>query len=88
MDMNLERLLKQHNQLEALGPRILEINPTHPLIKKLANLARKENIEKSLFNDVAHLLVDQARIVEGEPVREPKAFVDRLSKLMVESISD
>ena len=41
MDMHLERLLKQHRQLDAAAKRILEINPSHPLIARLADLGRR-----------------------------------------------
>ncbi|MCW2244720.1 molecular chaperone HtpG [Azospirillum fermentarium] len=84
MDMHLERLLKQHNQLNALdnGPtRILEINPTHPLIKRLAERSKAEGATDSL-EDMAYLLLDQARIVEGDPLPDPAAFARRLAAMM------
>ena len=84
MDMHLERLLKQHNQLNALdnGPtRILEINPAHPLIKRLAERSKAEGATDSL-EDMAYLLLDQARIVEGDPLPDPAAFARRLAAMM------
>ena len=77
MDINLERLLKQHNSLKGGGflARVLEINPDHALIKHLA--AKPDSLE-----DAAHLLLDQARIMEGEAVADPQAFARRLSKVM------
>ena len=39
MDMNLERILRQHQQVQDAAPRVLEVNPKHPLILGLA----KEN---------------------------------------------
>ena len=39
MDMHLERLLKQHRQLDTAAKRILEVNPSHPLIRRLTDLA-------------------------------------------------
>ncbi len=79
MDMHLERLLKQHQKLDQLSPRILEINPGHPMIKTLAGLA--ESGEKDM-QDTAFLLLDQARILEGETVPDPAAFARRLSVVM------
>lgn len=84
MDMNLERLLKRHNQLgdAELTPRILEINPGHALIKNLAARAKGAAADDAGMADAAELLLDQARILEGEPVLDPIAFSKRLSTLM------
>ncbi len=82
MDMNLQRLLKQHNQLDALTPRVLEINPTHPLIKHLAGVADDKKGKDPVLDDAALLLLDQARIVEGEPVLDPVAFTKRMTSVM------
>ena len=40
MDMRLERFLKQHNQVEKLGGRVLEINSNHELVKKMVTACR------------------------------------------------
>jgi len=81
LDMNLERLLRQHQQVKEAAPRVLEINPGHPLIKGLS--ARiKEGKTGSEIEDAAFLLLDQARIMDGEPVTDPKAFAMRMSKVM------
>jgi len=82
MDIHLERLLKQHKQLEKSTPRVLELNPDHILIKNLNTMASKsEGIEASV-EDAAWLLLDQARIVEGEKVADPVAFAKRLASVM------
>jgi len=81
LDMNLERLLKQHGQIDAVSARILELNPGHPLIAKLAKLAGEEGAADRL-EDAAHLLLDQARILEGEPLPEPAAFARRMARVM------
>ena len=67
MDMHLERMLKQHRQLDAGFKRVLEVNPRHPLVVGLA----KRVSEKGSVDEVAEaawLLLDQARIVGGEPL--------------------
>lgn len=89
MDINLERLLKQHKQLDGrdLSPRILEINPDHALIGKLATLAEAKNAKDPALDDAAFLLLDQARILEGEPVLDATAFSKRLSKLMAKGLA-
>ncbi|HYB57331.1 MAG TPA: molecular chaperone HtpG, partial [Alphaproteobacteria bacterium] len=65
MDMHLERILRQHKQLAAGSKRILELNPRHPLIKELARHVSEKGASDRLA-DYAYLLLDQARIVEGE----------------------
>ncbi|MCC1492159.1 molecular chaperone HtpG [Cognatishimia sp. F0-27] len=80
MDVNLERLLKRHGQLQEGMPRVLELNPSHALITGLAG--RADNADDALLKDAAHLLFDQARIVEGETPKDPAAFAQRLARVM------
>ena len=77
MDMRLERFLKQHQQLGELSKRILEINPGHDLIKKMATSAASDDL-----GDLAELLLDQALIIEGEPLPDPGAFSRRMSTFL------
>ncbi|MDD9906732.1 MAG: molecular chaperone HtpG [Rhodospirillaceae bacterium] len=83
MDMNLERLLKAHQQIETRAARILEINPGHTLIK---GLAAKAKADSGSTDDAARLLLDQARILEGEPLPDPAAFAQRMSEIMAKGI--
>ncbi len=85
LDMHLARMLKLHKQLEKDSPRILEINPRHPLIRRLAERAGEAGAADAL-SDVAHLLLDQARIVEGEPVPDTSAFARRLASLAEKAV--
>jgi len=78
MDMHLERLLKQHKQLDTAAKRILEINPGHPLVRRLAGMATAKGGTPELA-DTAWLLLDQARIMEGEALPDPAAFARRLA---------
>ena len=84
MDARLEKMLKQNRQagMPDLTPRVLEVNPGHALIKRLAKRAKASDGKDSLIADAAHLLLDQARIIEGETVVDPKAFSRRLSAVM------
>ncbi|MBV9861346.1 MAG: molecular chaperone HtpG [Alphaproteobacteria bacterium] len=81
MDMHLERLLKQHRQLDAASKRILELNPRHKLIERLAAAVGDAGATDQL-SEFAWLLLDQARIVEGEQVPDPSAFARRLASLL------
>jgi len=86
LDMHLERLLKQHNQLSAAAKRILEINPRHPLIARLAAMVEKEGAADAL-GDFAWLLLDQARILEGEQLPDPGAFARRLASVLEKGLA-
>lgn len=81
LDLRLERLLRQHKQLDKAAARILEINPRHPAIKSLAERVSMEGAADTLA-DAAHLLLDQARILEGEALPDPRAFARRLEKAL------
>jgi molecular chaperone HtpG len=86
MDMHLERLLRQHRQATTDSKRILEINPKHALIDKLVALAGKEGAADAL-GDFAWILLDQARILEGEPLPDPNAFAKRLSSVLARGLA-
>ena len=81
MDMHLERLLKQHRQLDTASKRILELNPRHKLIERLAATVGDVGASDQL-SEFAWLLLDQARIVEGEQLPDPPAFARRLASLL------
>ena len=81
IDMHLERLLKQHRQLDSAAKRILELNPRHRLIERLAASVGDTGASEQLF-EFAWLLLDQARIVEGEQLPDPPAFARRLAALL------
>jgi molecular chaperone HtpG len=81
LDIHLERMLRQHRQLDALSKRILEVNPRHPLVARLASQIGKDGAS-AVISEVAWVLLDQARIIEGESLPDPAAFSRRLSALL------
>ena len=86
LDMHLERLLRQHKQEVPTQKRVLEINPSHDLTRALADMVGRKGATDAL-EDAAHLLMDQALILEGEPVPDPPAFTKRLSALVSRSLA-
>lgn len=86
LDMHTERLLRQHGRIEQAAPRILEINPKHGAIKALAVLAGRENVSAQL-EDAAHLLLDQAIIMEGELPPDASAYSRRVVSLLERSVN-
>ncbi|MBW8728174.1 MAG: molecular chaperone HtpG [Inquilinus limosus] len=83
-DLHLERLLKQHRRVDSSSKRILEVNPGHPLIRRLAERAAAQD---PALEDCAFLLLDQARIIEGEPLPDPVAFSRRLADALVRGLA-
>ena len=86
MDMHLERLLKQHRQLDMMSKRILELNPRHKLIERLAATVGEAGASDEL-SEFAWLLLDQARIMEGEQLPDAAAFARRLSTVLERGLS-
>jgi molecular chaperone HtpG len=86
IDIHLAQLLKAQGQGAGDSARILEINPRHDLIKTLAKSAAQPGASERLA-DAAHLLLDQARILEGEAVSDAPAFAKRLATVMTEMYS-
>ncbi|MGD0910887.1 MAG: molecular chaperone HtpG [Terracidiphilus sp.] len=60
----------------------LEINPDHEIVKKLVAHA-----SDSVAEDAAWMLLDQALLMEGEPLKDPAAFVHRLNRILNLSMS-
>jgi len=85
IDMRLERMLKAHNQVDEETARILEINPKHALIRSLSERATQAGALDAL-SDAAFLLLDQARILEGESLADPVAFSNRLAAVMTQAV--
>ena len=74
MGGNMERIMKSMGQDVPDTKPILEINPEHPLVKKL-----KTKVDK----DLVKVLFDQAVLSEGGQIKEPAEFVKRMNKLML-----
>lgn len=83
LDLSIARMLKANNQLNRVAPRVLEINPKHSLITKLAGQAAVAGDGAAdQLKDAAYLLLDQARILEGEALDDPVGFSRRFSKVL------
>ncbi|MEY2729225.1 MAG: hypothetical protein RL584_351 [Pseudomonadota bacterium] len=76
MSGHLARLLKQAGQAAPASQPILEVNPSHALVKKLES-------DEAHFADLAHLLFDQAVLAEGGALENPAEHVQRVTRLLV-----
>ena len=87
MDPQLEKILKQHNQLqEGMSLKILEINPDHKLIKKLAKMS-KDKASVGDIENIGILLFEQSMILDGERPSDPVNFSKKLIDTITSSIS-
>ena len=77
MSMQLARMLKQAGQAAPEVKPVLEVNAEHALVKKLSADANPH------FNDMAHILFDQALLAEGGLPEDPAAYVKRVNALLV-----
>lgn len=74
---NLARILKSVGQKAPETKPILEINPTHKLVKRIEAESAEE-----VFADLAHVLFDQALLAEGGTLEDPASFVKRMNSLI------
>ena len=77
MSGHLARMLKQAGQTAPKSLPTLEVNAEHPLLKRLDSAAGSEH-----FDDLAHILFDQALLAEGGNLEDPAAYVRRVNRLL------
>jgi molecular chaperone HtpG len=78
MSQHLSRILKQAGQAAPNAKPTLEINAEHALIRKLE--AQRDDGAK--FDDLAHIVFDQALLAEGGQLEDPAAYVRRVTSLL------
>ena len=83
MSIHLERLMRNHQQKTMFASsRILEVNPYHPLIIKLAD-SMFEPEQKQSIEEICRLLLDQAKISEGEAISDSSFFSEKISEYIL-----
>jgi molecular chaperone HtpG len=70
-------------QLGQTSKPVLEINPRHDLVVRLSALGESD---QALREDAAHLLLDEARVADGELPLDPRAFSARLGRILLRGI--
>ena len=87
MSLHLERLMRNHQQQTAFAStRILELNPYHPLIIRLTEMIADES-NKAKIEEVARVLLDQAKVAEGEAVSDPSYYAEKISGYILKDIA-
>jgi molecular chaperone HtpG len=80
--IQMQQMLRAMGQTDFPAPKpTLEINPDHEIVKKLLT-----HLEDSIAEDAAWLLFDQALLMEGVTLKDPAAFVQRLNRVLTQSI--
>ncbi len=78
MDINMEKLMKMHNQKTPDSKKILEINAEHPMIIKIS-----ENLSVFDHKKIARIILDQANILDGNVLSNPSGYMESLTDLFI-----
>jgi molecular chaperone HtpG len=80
--VQMQQILKMmgNKDLPEVKP-ILELNPTHPIVTKLAAMQ-----DQAVIEDTSRLLLEQALLVEGGELKDPAGFVKRLNRALEKSL--
>ena len=85
MSIHLERLMRNHQQQTAFASsRILQLNPYHPLIIKLSEAVNDEAM-RAKVEEVAKILLDQAKIAEGEAIQDSSFYSEKVSEYILKA---
>lgn len=86
MSIHLERLMRNHQQQTAFASsRVLQLNPYHPLIIKLSEAMGDEALRPKV-EEVSRILLDQAKIAEGECITDPSYYSEVVSSYILKAI--
>jgi molecular chaperone HtpG len=84
---NMQRFMQRMGQAAPTAePRVLEVNPSHPVIESLEAL-RSRDANDARLEGICQLLYDEALIGEGTKVQDPAAFTKRLNDLVLKSLN-
>jgi len=78
MDINMEKLMKMHNQKTPDSKKILEINADHPMIIKIS-----QNLNVFDHKRVSQIILDQANILDGNILSNPTGYMESLTELFI-----
>ena len=79
MGAQMRRLMQAAGQKVPDTKPILELNPGHPLVKRL-----DAEPDEDRFASLATVLFEQAQLASGDPLEDPAAYVQRLNRLLLE----
>jgi len=76
---HMAKIMAQMGQEAPKPKQVLELNPNHPLVKKLEKIE-----EDAVLKDWSYFLLDQAKLAEGDLPEKPAEFIKRMNKLLSE----
>lgn len=82
MDIRMERFLREQKQLNYKSTKILEINPKHPIVSRMIDEYANTG-ENAVLDNMLHLLLGQACILEGEELEDVSSFAERMNNVLV-----
>ena len=77
-DINMEKLMKMHNQKTPDSKKILEINAKHPMIVKIS-----QNLSNFDHKKISQIILDQANILDGNVLSNPSNYMESLTELFI-----
>ena len=84
-DIRLRQILQSHGRLSDAPKSVLEMNPVHPLVTGLAERLASGD-DKEFLADAAWLILDEARVMEGEAPADAAMFTARLTRIMQKAL--
>jgi molecular chaperone HtpG len=77
MALHMQRLLREAGHDVPASPPVLEINPAHPLVRRI-----ESESDAARGEDIGLLLLDEARLAAGDQLDDPVAFLARVNRLL------
>ena len=84
-DRQLEKILTRAGELKTHAAPVLELNPTHGLVKALAGKVGAGS-EGTILDDAAVILYGEAKILDGETPDDPADHAARIARLIEKSL--
>ena len=78
---HLAKIMAQMGQEAPKPKQVLELNPEHPVVKKLEKVE-----DESQLKEWSHFLLDQAKLAEGDLPEKPAEFIKRMNKLISDMV--
>ncbi len=82
LSSHMERLMKASNKEFKGAKRVLEVNPSHPLIRHMAQMKESGAASEATLNEWIDTLYDTALLAEGSPIKDAAAFAKRVTQIM------
>ena len=83
LDRQMERLLQGAGRIQTTEKAVLEINPGHSFVQSAAGVS-----DEGIKADASWLLLDAARVLDGDKPSDPRAFADRISRLFERALKN